>query len=453
MEIPDTRYVDAGGVRIAYQQFGTGPRALFVGGILSNVEISWESELFRRTLERAAQHLTVVAFDKRGVGLSDRFEGVPTLHDRIGDIVAVMDAVGWDRAHLHGISEGGLMAQLFAAEYPDRVESLGLLNPLVSPSFRPRFVDHHLPGDAPIEPVKETLGWFREVAARWPEQPERVVERFLPSQRGNAAVARWFGRLMRLSASPKDFGRQLESVFRLDGADAPARIISRTQITNVVGDAVVPAASGRLLASLIPNAVHVDFAGDDHFAWCMPTWSELLDVYLEFVLGNVPSAVSTRRFGTVLFTDIVNSTQQSSSLGDAKWRSVLDGHDRITRELIDRHRGRLVKSTGDGLLALFDLPSDGLACGAEVVAALAGIGVQIRAGAHAGEVEVRSDGDISGIAVNLAARVEQHAGDGEFWVSSTMRDLMLGGATRFEDRGSHALKGIDGDWRLFAVQP
>ena len=179
--------------------------------------------------------------------------------------------------------------------------------------------------------------------------------------------------------------------------------------------------------------------------------SEAADTLIEFATGKPVDRATKRQFATVLFTDIVDSTRQSAAVGDAMWRGILDSHDRTARGLIDEHRGRVVKSTGDGLLAVFDTPSQGVECGLEICEALRGIGIDIRAGLHAGEIELHDDGDVSGVAVNLAARVEQHAADRELWASSTVRDLMLGGNTSFADQGEHELKGIDGNWRLFAV--
>ena len=222
-------------------------------------------------------------------------------------------------------------------------------------------------------------------------------------------------------------------------------------VMHVKGDLVLNVAMGRLLADLIPGAVYHEIEGSDHFAWIMPNWREINDTYIEFATGASVARTSTRQFGTVLFTDIVDSTKRSSAVGDSNWREVLDSHDRITRGLIDQHRGRVIKSTGDGLLAVFEVPSQGVSCGLEMCEALSGIGVRIRAGVHAGEIEVHDDGDISGIAVNLAARVEQRAADGELWTSSTVRDMMLGGRASFAERGEHELKGIDGSWKLFSV--
>jgi class 3 adenylate cyclase len=240
-------------------------------------------------------------------------------------------------------------------------------------------------------------------------------------------------------------------VVALDAGDSPERITTRTLIMHVAGDRVLPVAGGRLLAELIPDAEYVEVPGEDHFAWIMPNWRELNDVLIEFATGTKVSRATTRTFATVVFTDIVGSTRQSAERGDAEWRAVLDSHDRIARGLIDDAGGRVVKSTGDGLLVTFDTPSQGVECAISLRDALAGIGIDIRSGVHAGEIEVHDDGDISGIAVNLAARVEQAAGDGEIWASSTVRDMMLGGSTSFAEAGDHTLKGIDGTWRLFSV--
>jgi class 3 adenylate cyclase len=290
------------------------------------------------------------------------------------------------------------------------------------------------------------------MADDWPANPERMVDWFLPSQSGNESVIRWFGRLQRLSASPRDFRRQIESVFQLDAGDSPERIQARTQVTHVRGDDVIPVAAGRMLADIIPDATFVDMPGSDHFAWCMPNWCDMLDQYIEFVIGRPAQSTSTRRFATVLFTDIVDSTSTSSAVGDHQWRETLESHDRIARESIEAHGGRLVKSTGDGLLAIFDLPSQAVSCGTQLIEALSGIGISIRSGAHAGEIEVRDDGDITGIAVNLAARVEHEARPGHLWVTSTVRDMMLGGSVDFADQGERQLKGIDGSWRLYSVE-
>ncbi len=451
MQVPETHYARVGDLRIAYQKWGEGPRLMICPALISNIEISWEHELYRRTLEHLGRHMTCVIFDKRGIGLSDRFDEAPTLAQRNEDTLAVMGAVGWERAHFLGVSEGGLMGQLFAADFPERVESLVLLNTFVTGRYRERLRDYIQAGDPTPQEKDEIVGRFLQIAESWSEEPRRMVEWEMPSAADNTSFTRWVGRLQRMACSPKDFVRQLMSVAGLDAGDAPERISARTMVMHVKGDLVLPVAGGRLLAELIPGATYVEIEGSDHFAWIMPNWREINDVIIEFVTGAKVQRATSRRFGTVLFTDIVGSTRSSSAVGDSKWREVLDSHDRIARAAIDQHGGRVVKSTGDGLIAVFEVPSQGVSCGIAMRESLSGIGVQIRAGVHAGEIEVRDDGDISGIAVNLAARVEQQATGGELWASSTVRDAMLGGSASFAERGEYELKGIDGRWRLFSV--
>jgi len=448
MQLPETHYADTGELRLAYQQWGEGPRLLLVPALVTNVEIEWEHELWRRVREHLGQHMTVVQFDKRGIGLSDRFDDSPTLEERIEDIACVMDTVGWDKASILGVSEGGAMAQLFAAEYPDRVERLVLLNTFVSPRYRHRLVDY---ADRQMDSERTLWEKFERLIETWSIDPGYFVDWDMPSQSGNESFIRWIGRFQRFSASPKDFRRQIENAFVLDPGDSPTRIKTPTMVLHTVGDRVLPVAGGRLLAELIPGATYLEIEGEDHFCWIMPHWRDFVDPCIEFMTGTPVTRRSERTFGTVLFTDIVDSTRQSSAMGDQRWREVLDSHDRISRGLIDTHRGRVVKSTGDGLLTVFESPSEGVTCGLALCDALAGINLTIRAGVHAGQIEVHDDGDISGVAVNLAARVEQEASPGELWSSSTIRDLMLGDSLAFAERGEHRLKGIDGSWQLFAV--
>jgi class 3 adenylate cyclase len=219
----------------------------------------------------------------------------------------------------------------------------------------------------------------------------------------------------------------------------------------MIGDRAIPPAFGRYLAEHIRGARSVQFAGEDHISWVMPNWREHMDCWLEFVTGRAPVVHSERRFATVLFTDIVGSTAHSTQVGDEAWRTMLDRHDRLAWQAVDRHAGKLVKNTGDGLLMTFTTPSEAVACAAELVRELRGVGLTVRAGLHAGEIVVREDGDVTGLAVNLAARVQQAASGGAIWASSTVRDLLLGGDWSFTERGEHVLKGIDGAWRLYAL--
>jgi pimeloyl-ACP methyl ester carboxylesterase len=409
MQIPETHYARVGDFRLAYHEWGNGPPLMIIPDLISNVEIMWEHELYRRCLEHLGQHMTCVYFDKRGIGLSDRFDDAPTLEQRNEDILAVMDAVGWGRAHVLGTSEGAYMAQLFAADFPERVESLALLNTIVSPRYYGKIRHHMRKGDPWINDGQKIYEHFLQITETWGEDATEMVAWEIPSQVGNESFTRWMGRLMRLAASPRDFIRQLQSIMTLDAGDAPERIKARTLIMHVTGDQVLSVAMGRLLGEIIPGAKYMEIEGADHFAWILPNWRDLDDAIIEHATGTSVARTATRQFGAVLFTDIVDSTKQSATVGDAKWRAVLDGHDRTARGLIDEHRGRVVKSTGDGLLAVFDAPSQGVECGIKMCGALRGSGIEIRAGMHAGEIEVHDDGDISGIAVNLAARVEQKA--------------------------------------------
>jgi class 3 adenylate cyclase len=284
----------------------------------------------------------------------------------------------------------------------------------------------------------------------------RVVPRLVRDLRrqrrlDDLAFVRWVGRFQRQTCSRADIRRQFESILGLDANDRLGDIRSPTLVVNVVGDRAIPPAYGRYLAAHIPGARYVEFPGDDHFCWVMPTWRELMDVWIEFVTGRAPATRSERRFATVLFTDIVGSTARSAEVGDTAWRDMLDRHDRIAWQAVDRHAGKLVKNTGDGLLMTFTMPSQAVACAKELVRDLGGVGLTVRAGLHAGEVIVREDGDVTGHAVNLAARVQQAASGDATWVSSTVRDLLLGGEWSFTEQGEHALKGIDGAWRLYEL--
>jgi class 3 adenylate cyclase len=448
MDVPEVQYADAGGVSIAWQQFGHGPDVLLVPPLVSNVELTWEHEYFRRFLEYLAQHLRVVAFDKRGIGLSDRFATVPTLEERTEDILAVLDAAGLDRVTLGGVSEGGLMAQLFTALHPERVERLVLINSFPGASG---FIATHTSPEGSLGPLEEKVARFAHLVETWGRDPQFMVDFFSPRHSDDPAFVRWVGRFQRQSATAQDIGRQIDSVASLDAVDHLGDITVPTVIMHGVGDQVIPFASARYLADRIPGSTLVELDTDDHFAFTDPDWRTLVDQFISFVAGSRPSRAAERRVQTVVFTDIVGSTSGAAATGDAAWHRLLDAHDRIAWETVDRHSGSIVKSTGDGVLARFDAPSSAVSFATDLRRALRGVGLQIRCGLHTGEIELRDNGDIAGVAVNLAARVEQACDDGEIFVSSTVCDLLLGGDARFDDRGEHQLKGFDRPWRLFSV--
>lgn len=454
MDFPDIDFATTpDGVRIAYQQWGDGPPLIICPQIISNVEVHNEHEYYRRVREHVGRFMTCVEFDKRGIGLSDRLDGeVPDLETRSSDITTVMDAVGWESAHFLGFSEGGLLGQFLAAEHPERVRSLGLVNTYVPDRYLPRVAHYYRHGEDPFPLDADGIRQrFVEITETWGVDANAQVEWEVPSKAGDESFVRWMARVQRSAATASDFLRQLDSNFELDAGDAPERITVPTLVQHVRGDRVLTVALGRLLADLIPDSEYHELDGDDHFAWVLPNWREFVDRFIEFAIGVRPDRATTRSFGTVLFTDIVGSTSRSAELGDAKWGEILHDHDRLTREIVERFGGRVVKSTGDGLLALFPMPSAGVGCATEMRSTLHATGVEIRAGLHVGEVELHDDGDISGIAVNLAARVEQSADDGSVWVSSTVRDMMMGTDVGFTPTGEHTLKGIEGTWQLFAI--
>jgi class 3 adenylate cyclase len=448
MEVPDIRFAKSGDLNIAYQRWGTGPDVVVIPPLVSNIEIMWENELWRRVLEFTGRHVRVLQFDKRGIGISDRFEQHPTLEQRIGDITAVMDAEAIERASIMGLSEGGLMAQLFAARHPERVDRLVLINSLPGASARSQLDEY---SESPVAVLEEVLAQAMRLVETWGRDPAFFVEWFMPSQRENVSFLRWIARYQRQTASPADLRRQIESLVFLDAVEDLSRIQAPTRVIHIAGDRVSPVAAGRFLAARIPGADYVEMEGEDHFCWVMPYWRTVVDGWLEFATGTTPSARSERKFATVLFTDIVGSTERAHAVGDEAWRLTLESHDRIAWKTIDANRGTVVKSTGDGFLVIFGNPSDAVACAAALRRELASIDVAIRGGLHAGELVMREDGDVSGLAVNLAARVTQVAPDDTIYVSSTVRDLLLGGHETFADRGEHALKGIDGSWRLYQL--
>jgi class 3 adenylate cyclase len=448
MDTSDIRYARSGDLNIAYQRWGSGPDVVVIPGMVSNVELAWEHEVYRRCREHMGRYVRVLEFDKRGMAGSDRFEQAPTLEQRIADVEAVMDAEGIERAHVLGLSEGGLMGQFFAALHPERVDRLLLVNSTIGLSASGQLERRDY--DPPMR-REDVFGRFERMFDGWGREPEHFVDLFAPSKKDDPAFIRWVGRFQRQTCSRADVRRQFESVLGLDANDRLGGIRAPTLVVNVIGDRLIPPAFGRYLAKHISGARHVEFPGDDHFCWVMPIWREITDCLLEFVTGRAPAARIERRFATVLFTDIVDSTARSAAAGDAAWRDLLDRHDRIAWQAVDRHVGKLVKNTGDGLLMTFPSPSEAVACATELVGELGRVGLSVRAGLHAGEIVVREDGDVSGVAVNLAARVQQAASGGSTWVSSTVRDLLLGGEWSFTERGEHVLKGIDGAWRLYEL--
>jgi class 3 adenylate cyclase len=313
------------------------------------------------------------------------------------------------------------------------------------------FIAAHTAPDGSLGPFEEKLGAFAHLVETWGRKPQFMVDWFNPRYSDDAAFVRWVGRLQRQSATAQDIQRQIESVSLLDAVDHLGDIIVPTVIMQSVRDQVVPFASARYLGERIPGSTIVELDSDDHFAFTDPGWRTPTDQLIDFVAGSRPLRQTERRVQTVVFTDIVGSTSSTVAAGDEAWHRLLDAHDRIAWEAVDRYSGSIIKSTGDGVLARFDSPSSAVAFATELRRALDTVGLQIRCGLHTGEIELRDNGDIAGVAVNLAARVEQACDDGAIFVSSTVCDLFLGGDACFDDRGEYQLKGFDRSWRLFSV--
>jgi class 3 adenylate cyclase/pimeloyl-ACP methyl ester carboxylesterase len=448
VDVPEVRFADASGVSIAWQQFGHGPDLVIVPPLVTNIEINWEHEYYRRFLEHLGRHLRVTVFDKRGVGMSDRFAEAPTLEQRTEDLLAVLDAAGLDTVAVAGASEGGLMAQLFAAQHPERVERLVLINSLPGISG---FLAIHQAPDGSFAPLEAKMEKFRRLVETWGRDPQFMVDWFTPCYAEDAAFVRWVGRLQRQSATATDLDRQIESMVILDAVDHLSAIVAPTLIMHGTDDQVVPVSAAHYLGERIAGSTVLELPIDDHFAFTHPGWRDHVDQFIGFVAGSPPTRQPERRVQTIVFTDIVGSTSGAAAAGDGAWHRVLDHHDRVSWETAARHGGTIVKNTGDGVLARFDAPSSAIVFARDLREALGAAGLRLRCGVHTGEVELRDNGDITGVAVNLAARIEQAGDEGAIFVSSTVCDLLLGGDARFEDRGEHQLKGVDRPWRLFSL--
>jgi len=433
--LPITRYVLNDTVSIAYQVMGEGPvDIVLIPGGISHIEAIHDMAGYTAFLRRLATFARVITFDKRGQGLSDRMSEAPSLEASMGDVRAIMDEVGSSRAILIGFSEGSAMSTLFSATYPDRVSRLILFGAFPRGGYQPA-------------PVEDRIAIMQK---HW--GTGAFVKRAVASQQQvSASTMEAYGRFERLAASP---GAQRNTMLvnsRIDVTPILGIVRVPTLVLHRKGDAIVPVEQGRIMAQLIPNAKYIEYPEGDHGFWSGDTEALLGDIE-EFVTGHRDgsSADLERVLATVLFTDIAGSTQSAVEMGDQKWRHVLDEHDRLGRRMIERHRGNLVKTTGDGVLATFDGPGRAVRCALALTAAAREIGVPLRAGLHTGEIEVRGQ-DVGGIAVHAAARVMGHSQPGEVLVSRVVTDLVAGAGLGFSGRGTHELKGIPGQWELFAA--
>ena len=435
------RYTKSGDVHIAYDVVGTGPDLVFVPGWFSNVEVVWDVPQLDEFLTRLSSFARVILIDKRGTGLSDPLPAgeIPTLEQRMDDVRAVMDAVGVERAALLGVSEGGPMAMLFAATYPQRTSGLILLG-----TFARAFRSDDYPFGIDVETA------FAQLPALEEEWGEGAGLRALaPSVGDDPTFRAAWGRYQRMSVSPRTATDLLRLVAQIDVRHVLATIRVPTLVVHRSGDRFVVPEHGRYLAEHIPGARWVEFPGDDHLFFV--NGGQILDEIEEFLTGERGTTDVDRVLATVLFTDIVESTRRAAEVGDHAWRQQLDRHDAMVARQVERFRGRRIKFTGDGLLAVFDGPARAVRCASAIVAAARQLGLDVRAGVHAGECEVRGD-DVAGIAVHIAARVAELARSGEVVVTSTVRDLVAGSGLRFAERGAEVLRGVPGPWTLYAAE-
>jgi class 3 adenylate cyclase len=436
-----TQYTKSGDLHIAYQVSGAGGLDLvMVPGFVSHLEYGWEHPWAANYFERLGTFSRLIRFDKRGTGLSDRIGGIPTLEQRMDDVRAVMDAAGSQRAALFGISEGASMSLLFAATYPQRVQALVCYGGMARSTWAEDY-----PWAAPVEALMQSGAEL--IAPHWGEGA--MIDVGAPSQSNNPDSRAFFGRFERGSLSPGMLGSLVQMFFDLDVRHVVPSVHVPTLVLHRERDRLVNVRNGHWLAEHLPDARFVELPGDDHIPWYENVERTLGEIE-EFLTGVRHAPEPERRLVTVLFTDVADSTRMAVELGDQRWRSVLEEHQRAVRDALKSFDGREVKSIGDGFLATFDGPGRGIGCARAITASSSSAGIRVRAGLHTGECEVMGE-DIGGIAVHTAARVSALAEPGEVLVSRTVKDLVAGSGLEFSDRGVHSLKGVPDTWQLFAV--
>jgi pimeloyl-ACP methyl ester carboxylesterase len=437
--MPETKYARcADGVHIAYQTFGEGDVDLvFIGGYVGHIELVWEHEPAAKFFEALAGFARVITFDRRGTGLSDRVADAPTLEQRMEDLLAVMDAVGSQRAALLGASEGSSTAILTAATHPERTQALIIGGGLARATWAPDY-----PWGARPEDLAAAMAEL--IGPHWGQGAG--IEIAAPSQADNDEARAWYGRMERSAASPGMMFQLVEMFLEIDVRDICPTVNVPTLVVHRTHDRLVNVRHGRWLAEHIPGAQLLEMPGDDHIPY-YGAREAAVGAVQEFLTGARAVPEPQRTLATVVFTDVVDSTRTAAELGDTRWRELLEAHTRVFRDELARHGGREIKALGDGFLATFDGPARAIR-GAQAI--IAGSDIPVRAGIHTGECEVMGD-DIGGIAVHIAARVSARADAGEVLVSRTVKDLVAGSGITFEDRGTHELKGVPDSWQLLAV--
>ncbi len=439
---PDTRYAKSGRAHIAYQIIGDGPLDLvFVPGFVSHVEYGWEVPRLSRYFTRLASFARLIIFDKRGTGMSDPVpvEQLPTLEERMDDVRAVMDAAGSRRAALVGVSEGGPMCLLFAATYPGRTAALVLGHT----AARFAWAEDYPWGARPEQ--HETM--LRRIEDGWGTGV--LLAAFAPSLANDPDARESWARIQRRAASPGAAAAVLRMAYEIDARAVLLAITVPTLVLHRAGDRMFPVEHARYLARHIHGAKLVESPAEDHFFWIGSADAELDEIEL-FLTGDLQSDAPDRVLATILFTDIAGSTARAAELGDSRWREVLERFYRLARDELQRYRGREIDTAGDGLFAAFDGPARAIRCAGAIRTRARALGLDVRAGAHTGECEIIND-KLGGIAVHIGARVAAQAQPGEVLVSSTVKDLVAGAGIAFQDRGPQELRGVPGEWRLYAV--
>lgn len=440
---PDTHYASIGNGRIAYQVLGEGPPDLVMSsGTFGSVDLDWEDPMVAAMYRRLASFSRLIRFDRRGSGASDPLplDALPPWESFVEEVVAVMDTVGSERATIMGMFDAGPMAALFVVTKPERADALILAN--TSPRVL-RSDDYSI--GAGLERAQNVIN---QVVETWGTEAQARMQ--VPSRAPDERFRRWFARYTRSIASPTAIQAYLSAMLQADARSILPAIRLPTLVLHRTGYSLFPVEHGRFLADHIEDARLVEIPGSDGpLPWEYP--DVVVDAIEEFVTGTPRRSEPSRAALTILFTDIVKSTEQLGQIGDWQWRHVLDRHDETSRRIIEAFGGRVVQTTGDGVLAAFEGPGRGIRAAFALQDHLKTIGIDVRSGLHTGEVELREGDDIGGMAVHIAARVMDAAAAGEVLVSRTVRDLTFGSRVRLEDRGAHRLKGVSGDWQLFAV--
>ncbi len=439
---PRTRYAQTrDGLHIAYQTYGSGPvDLLYVPQSFSQVEHLWEHPQVARYFERLGSFARLILFDRRESGLSDRVGRPSTLEEQIDDVVAVLDAAGADRVGVFALMEGTPMAMMFAAAHPERTGALVLYTPFARTT--------RAPGYEWAPTVEERSARFEVLHANWGDGS--LLDVFAPSVAGDVRLREWLGKMQRVAMSPggarmvNEANRDLDIRHVLETIRVPTLVMRRT------GDEAIDRRHVQYVADHIPGARLVELPGYDNLPFADDS-DAFMGELEEFFTGARSHVEPGRALATVVFTDVCGSTATAARLGDRAWRDVLAEHDRRVRSGVERHSGRLVKTVGDGVLATFDGPARAIRAGRAITADLASIGLEVRVGMHTGECEVIED-DVGGLAVHIAARVMGLAEPGDVLVSQTVKDLVTGSGLGFADRGTHELRGVPGEWRVWALE-